>query len=281
MLNWDDLRIVAAVRDEGTYAGAGARLKIDETTVARRVARLERALGIRLLEAADSVRRPTAQGERILAHVQEISGQVAQIARVGEGRPQLTGRFRIASTSAVAEDVIAPHVATFLARHPGLTLQFLTSSENVMFSRWPADFAIRLRKPEKGNFAISKLATVRLYFIEPVEPADDSPLVCAYPPELDHTPEMQFLAARGLREGARLVTDNVRVIRTLLLGGRAVGLLPAHACAGLAADRRLRMTPLPRGREAWLLVQPHLKQDRAARAVIDWIRSCYRAPLPA
>ena len=52
-------------------------------------------------------------------------------------------------------------------RIPGLTLQFLTSSENVKFSRWEADLAIRLRKPDKGDFAISKLADVRLYFIEP------------------------------------------------------------------------------------------------------------------
>ncbi|MGG6498053.1 UNVERIFIED_CONTAM: substrate-binding domain-containing protein, partial [Bacteroidetes bacterium 56_B9] len=63
--------------------------------------------------------------------------------------------------------------------------------------------------------------------------------------------------------------------RNLLLGGRAVGILPSHACEDFAADRRLRLTQLPRGREAWLLVQPHLKQDRAARAVIGFIRACF------
>jgi len=275
MLNWDDLRIIAAVRDEGTYAGASARLKIDETTVARRLARLERALGIRLIEAADGLRRPTAQCEQILAHVQQIAGHVAQIRRVGEGRPDLTGRFRIATTSAIAEDLLAPHLDAFLARNPGLTLQLLISSENVKFSRWQADLAIRLRKPDRGDFAISKLATIRLYLVEPAAGYDADVLVCSYPGELDHTPEMEFLAARGLRQRSRLVTDNVRVIRSLLLGGRAVGILPGHACEQLAADRRLRLTPLPRGREAWLLVQPHLKQDRAIRAVIGFIRDCF------
>ena len=38
-MNWDDLRIVAAIRDEGTFAGASARLRIDETTVGRRLSR--------------------------------------------------------------------------------------------------------------------------------------------------------------------------------------------------------------------------------------------------
>ena len=65
-MNWDDLRIVAAIRDEGTFAGASARLRIDETTVGRRLRRIEKTLGVRLFEAADGLRKPTAQCERVL-----------------------------------------------------------------------------------------------------------------------------------------------------------------------------------------------------------------------
>src|SRR6185369_9963752 len=35
VMNWDDLRIIAAVREEGTYAGASSRLRMDVTTVGR------------------------------------------------------------------------------------------------------------------------------------------------------------------------------------------------------------------------------------------------------
>src|SRR5258707_6727753 len=156
-MNWDDLRIVAAVRDEGTYAGASARLRIDETTVGRRLARIERALGLRLFEAVDGLRKPTRQCETVLAHVQAMAGHVAAIGKVGDSLPGLTGRFRIASTNAVAEELLAPRAGDFLSRHPGLSLQFLTSSENVKFSRWEADLAIRLRKPDKGDFTIQSL----------------------------------------------------------------------------------------------------------------------------
>src|SRR5690242_15046340 len=110
-MNWDDLRIIAAVRDEGTYAGASARLRIDETTVGRRLARIERTLGVRLFEAADGLRKPTAPCERVLAHVAAMAGHVAEIARVGESLPGLTGRFRIAATNAVAEEVLSPRAA--------------------------------------------------------------------------------------------------------------------------------------------------------------------------
>lgn len=275
-MNWDDLRVIAAVRDEGTYAGASARLRMDETTVARRLARVQRTLGLRLFEAVDGMRKPTQHCEMVLAHVAAMSRHAAEIDKVGETIPGPVGRFRIASTSVVAEEILSPRAGRLLGENPGLTVQFLTSNENVNFSRWEADLAIRLRKPERGDFAISKLSAIVLYFIEPAAAADAAPIVCTYPKDLDLTPEYRFLEASGLRERARCITDNLRIIRNLVRTHRAVGVLPEYLCGDLLADRRLRATPLPRRRDAWLLVQNHLKRDPAARIVIDWIRDCFQ-----
>ena len=274
-MNWDDLRIVSAIRDEGTYAGASARLRIDETTVGRRLARLERILGQRLFEAVDGVRKPTPQCEAVLAHVEAMARHAAEINKVGEGLPTLTGRFRIASTNAVAEEILSPRAGQFLARNPGMTLQFLTSADNVKFSRWEADMAIRLGKPDKGDFTISKLAEMQLFLVEPVTEPGSGPVICGYTEILDGIPESQYLKAKGLKDRARCVTDNGRVIRGLVQSHQAVGILPEYLCEGLLADRRLRLTPLPRRRDVWLLLQGHLKRDPAARIVIDWIRQCF------
>ncbi|WOH79217.1 LysR family transcriptional regulator [Bradyrhizobium sp. BEA-2-5] len=273
-MNWDDLRIIAAVRDEGTYAGASARLRIDETTVGRRLARIERALGLRLFEAVDGVRKPTRQCDMVLAHIEAMAARAEEIGRIGESLPGPVGRLRIASTSAIAEEVLAPRASEFLRAHPGLTLQFLTSSDNVKFSRWEADLAIRLRKPDKGDFAISKLAEVRSYFFEPATTTAGEAMLCAYPDELGGIPEMQFLRAKRLR--ARCVTDNVRVIRTMIQSHQAIGVLPEHSCGPLLADRSLRATLLPRRRDVWLLVQNHLKRDPATRVTIEWLRACFQ-----
>ncbi|MBR0896124.1 LysR family transcriptional regulator [Bradyrhizobium tropiciagri] len=273
-MNWDDLRIIAAVRDEGTYAGASARLRIDETTVGRRLARIERALGLRLFEAADGVRKPTRQCDVVLAHIQAMAEHAEEIGRIGESLPGPVGRLRIASTNAIAEEVLAPRTSALLRANPGLTLQFLTSSDNVKFSRWEADLAIRLRKPDKGDFAISKLAEVRLYFFEPAAAATGEAVTCAYPDELGAIPEMQFLRAKRLR--ARCVTDNVRIIHRLIQSHHAVGVLPEHSCVDLLTDRRLRATLLPKRRDVWLLVQSHLKRDVATRVTIDWLRGCFQ-----
>ena len=274
-MNWDDLRIIAAVRDAGSYAGASRRLRIDETTVGRRLLRLERALGAKLFEAVDGVRSPTAQCDMVLSHVETMAGHVAEIEKIGVSSAGIAGRFRVASTNAVAEEILAPRAAALLAAHPRLALQFLTSSENVKFSRWQADFAVRLRKPDKGDFTISKLGELRLYLFEPAVEIGAQPVICAYPDELGSIPETLALKARGMQERARLVTNSVRVIRTLIATHQAAGILPDCVSAELLADRHLRATALPRRRDVWLLVQNHLRRDPAARVVIDWLRGCF------
>ncbi|MGY3035037.1 DNA-binding transcriptional LysR family regulator [Bradyrhizobium sp. USDA 4354] len=274
-MNWDDLRIIAAVRDEGTYAGASARLRIDETTVGRRLARIRRDLGVPLFDAVDGLRRPTRHCEAVLEHVGAMAAHAAAIDRIKESQPGPVGRLRIASTNAVAEELLAPHASSFLRDHPGLMLQFLTASGNVKFSRWQADLAIRLRKPEKGDFTISKLGEVRLYFFEPVDRSNGEPIACVYPDELDAIPEAQFLRAKRLKN-VRCVTDNVRIISTMIRSYQVVGVLPEHSCGPLLADRNLRATLLPKRRDVWLLVQNHLKRDPATRVTIDWVRTCFQ-----
>ncbi|WP_375304645.1 LysR family transcriptional regulator [Bradyrhizobium sp. A11] len=274
-MNWDDLRIIAAVRDEGTYAGASARLRIDETTVGRRLARIQRDLGVPLFDAVDGLRRPTRHCETVLEHVGAMAAHAAAIDRIKESQVGPVGRLRIASTNAVAEELLAPRASSFLRDHPGLTLQFLTSSGNVKFSRWQADLAIRLRKPEKGDFTISKLGDVRLYFFEPADRSGGEPIACVYPDELDSIPEAQFLRAKRLTN-VRCITDNVRIIRTMIQSHQAVGVLPEHSCTALLADRGLRATLLSKRRDVWLLVQNHLKRDAATRVTIDWVRHCFK-----
>jgi DNA-binding transcriptional LysR family regulator len=274
-MNWDDLRIIAAVRDEGTYAGASARLRIDETTVGRRLARIQRDLGVPLFDAVDGLRRPTRHCEAVLEHVGAMAAHVAAIDRIKESQAGPVGRLRIASTNAIAEELLAPQASVFLRDHPGLTLEFLTASGNVKFSRWEADLAIRLRKPEKGDFTISKLGEVGLYFFEPADRSGGEPVTCVYPDELDAIPEAQFLRAKRL-QNMRCVTDNVRIIKALIQSHQAAGVLPEHSCGDLLADRSLHATLLPRGRDVWLLVQNHLKRDPATRLTIAWVRHCFR-----
>src|SRR5262245_17948623 len=72
-MNWDDLRILAAVQECGTYAAASKALKLDETTVGRRLSRLETSLGLKLLDAVDGRRCPTQAAQGLLRHLEAMT----------------------------------------------------------------------------------------------------------------------------------------------------------------------------------------------------------------
>lgn len=273
-MNWDDLKVARAVHKAGSFAAAGARLRINETTVSRRLARLERDLGVTLFEAVDGVRRPTTACEELVALAETMADNADRIANIGAADAARTDCRRIAATDSVATEVLAPNTAAFLAQHPSLALEFLASTENVNFSRWEADLAIRLHKPKKGDFVISKLADLKFFLFEPAEGGD---FIYAYPEELDLTPESQFLMKCGLHQRARCTTKNLLVAKALIRSRRCCGVLPSFMCAELVGDPAFRVSKLPVTRGVWLLVQNHLRHDAPTREVIDWIRECFAA----
>jgi len=172
--------------------------------------------------------------------------------------------------------VLAPRAPTFLRTRPGLALDFMASTENVDFSRWEADLAIRLKEPEKGDFIKSKLGSFDLFLFSPASAKDDqTPLPCAYPEDLDLTPESRYLEEIGLQDHARLRTKNLNVMKQFIQSGLCQGILPGYMCADLMNDVSLTSTRLPEPREAWLLIQHRLKDDPLTRQVIDWIRECF------
>lgn len=272
-MNWDDLRIIAAVERKGTYAKAGAALQIDETTVARRLARIQEALGITLFDAVDGVRRPTAHCLAVLDHIDDMSRAAAKIDAIGAHAVNPFGTVRITSTASIAEEILAPDLGRLLGANPGLSIELETSNENLNFSQWEADLAIRLGKPDKGAFVVRKLGDLRFCLFSPAMPGDQDParLVCAYPADLDGTPEMKALDALNLTGAKRLRTSNLSIIRAILRSGTGSGVLPHYCAADLHGDADLRVMPLEASREVWLLIQPHLKTQPAARLTIDWI----------
>ncbi len=271
-MNWDDLRIIAAVRNKGTYAKAGAELRIDETTVARRLARIQKTLGVTLFDAIDGMRKPTPQCEAVLAHIDDMAGAANKITTIGRNSESPAGNIRLTSTASIAEEILAPTLGSFLLANPGLSLELDTSNQNLNFSQWEADLAIRLGKPSKGAFSIRKIADLKFYLFQPKAAGMDlDGLVCAYPEELNETPEMAELNAKGFSQRQRLKTSNIRLIRSVIQSRAGTGVLPQHLATDLLQDEQLTATALKARREVFLLIQPHLKNDRATRLVVDWI----------
>ena len=66
-LSWDEFRLVKAIADSRSLAGAAELLGLNHSTVFRRLAALETTIGARLFERSRSGYQPTAAGDEMIA----------------------------------------------------------------------------------------------------------------------------------------------------------------------------------------------------------------------
>jgi LysR family transcriptional regulator for bpeEF and oprC len=135
---------VAVVRT-GSFVRAAASLNLSTSAVSRAVARLEAALGVRLLQRTTRTVALTDEGrayhmrcEGLLDAFQEASESV----RVDRSR--LTGRLRVEASSAFGRIVLLPALRSLLDAHPDLTLQIGLSDRVVDLVEEGVDVAVRI-----------------------------------------------------------------------------------------------------------------------------------------
>src|SRR5205085_9568565 len=70
--DWNDLKSFLAVARSGRLTAAAARLGLDHSTLSRRLAGLEHALGAKLFDRSPSGYTPTDEGRRLLASAEAM-----------------------------------------------------------------------------------------------------------------------------------------------------------------------------------------------------------------
>ncbi len=276
-MNWDDFRIISAVYRTGSFVRAARALHIDETTVGRRVARIEAGLEVPLFEPADGMRRPTAACLAILRPLHEMEAAADSICRTLKQQDYSDRVFRISTIAAIAEHWLAPNLPALFDDMPELSLSIDSSDDNVDMSRWEADFALRLGRPKRGAFLMRRIGKIGFSLVRPSGMAPEAEIFAAYPQELANTPEMLGLFSTCPGRTIRLETSNLSVIRTMLASGQGTGVLPDLMVRDLGRLDSVHVTPLPISRDIWLLSQPHLRNDPLARKLSEWCAELFSA----
>lgn len=144
-MEWSDLRYVLAIARGGGLGGAARELKVDPSSVYRRLERLEATLGVRLFERRRTGYRLTSAGERLSDAAAGIESAVVAAERQVQGADlKATGTVRISTSEALALYFLPALLAEFHREHPDITLEVVVTNQPADLTRRDADIAIRV-----------------------------------------------------------------------------------------------------------------------------------------
>ncbi len=117
------MQVFQRVVEEGSFAGAARALDLSPAVVTRLVADLEHSLGTRLLHRTTRKLSLTEAGNEYGARLHGILQDIQEAEQAAAAHSQaLQGTVRVVSTPTMASYFIAPSIALWRERHPGLLL---------------------------------------------------------------------------------------------------------------------------------------------------------------
>lgn len=145
MQDLNELASFAAVARHGGFAAAARALKVPKSKLSRHVAALEARLGLRLIERSTRRFAVTDLGSEYLGHCEAMLAEAEAASEVvARGRGEPRGRVRISMPLGMSA-ALARHLPDFLARHPKIELQIVTTNRRVDLLAERIDIAIRVR----------------------------------------------------------------------------------------------------------------------------------------
>jgi len=143
-LEFADLQAFFVVAETGSFTRAAHRLEAAKSIVSRRVARLEQALSVSLLQRTSSGAVLTEEGhiyyEQACAAMQQLDRAAESVS--GAVR-DISGRIRVTIPIYFGVNYLAPLFAEFMELHPGIELDINISDEKVDIVREGFDIAVR------------------------------------------------------------------------------------------------------------------------------------------
>lgn len=272
-LDWEGLKTFAMVCRGGTMSAAARELGVNQTTVARRLQRLEERLGYPLLRRDQQTLRATTRAEPLLQTARAMEDQLAVTlirAQDGQSRHDVSGVVRVTGVDGLLEHAMAPKIHSFQAYYPRLRLDLIGGNRNLSVAQREADIALRLARPASGVFHVRRLGDLAygIYATDAVTDPHLAPWIDLDEEFIDK-PEQQWLASYSpdRRTVARANRAGIMAQLTLAAGGCCM--IPR--CIGDRVPGLVRLDVTPAGRELWLLIHQDMAHLSRVRVVADWL----------
>jgi len=288
-MDWDGLQVFLAVARSGRVSAAARRLGVEHTTVARRIAALEKTLGVSLFYRTSRGYLLTPEGQNVVstAEAMERAALVVE-ARARETSGPPAGRVRVAMPPEYGSHWLAPKLAAFRALYPQIQLHILVGTRQRDLSRGEAELAIQPPRPTQTGMIAVRIgrAAVALYASRHLIGSKRVRIR-----KLDDVGEWQLLTYTPLFQ----ILQNAKWFQPFLASGSIALqsnsthalLAAARAGAGIATlprfvarehDDLISLSADVASHDLLLITHPEVRRDPKVRATADFLKQLAAEP---
>jgi DNA-binding transcriptional LysR family regulator len=287
-MDWDNARIFLALCRVGTLRGAAEQLGIDQATVGRRLAAMEKSLGARLFLRTPAGYVATPAGELAASAAERMEQGAEQLLRQMQGIDErLCGVVRLAATDTAASTFLIPALQKLRAQHPGIRIVMTTSTQITNLTRREADLAVRTLRPDNPDLIARHLKRLHTglyasknYLEKHGLPEPGTALkghdVVIYQRAVSTYQAESICGESHANANIVMEVSTGLVLVECVAAGMGIGELPVHVSDGRPDLVRIwpeRSQPY----EMWLVLHSDLNRTARVRAVADAIIAAYEA----
>ena len=125
----EQLEYIAAVTQHGSLRRASEKLHISQPALSEGVTKLERELGVTLLDRRRSGARISRHGRELLPNIVEVLGAVDRLKRAAGDQRTSTRLVRLGTVNAATSTLLVPAVRAFNQSHPGTTVEIVNTQQ--------------------------------------------------------------------------------------------------------------------------------------------------------
>ncbi|HRE45138.1 MAG TPA: LysR family transcriptional regulator [Terricaulis sp.] len=288
-LDWDDVRIFAAVAEAGSVSKAALQLKVTTGMVSRRIEALEARLDVKLFVRTAMGVELTVAGEEVLDYALSMQRFASVIEDTVRGRDRKAeGAVRLSVPDGLASYWLAPRLAAFQRENPNIQVLLDCGlwAADILGAR--PDLSITADKSAARPEDIAKpLARLHYLFAAAQSYIDlygaPSSLVdvAENHRKLHHVAQVHQRESWTKRASAiealsvnALETNSSAVLMATLLGGGGVATIPSygfHLFPQLALIEGAQSFPI----DLWLVVHHESRHAARVQKVLSWLERCF------
>jgi len=272
MYDWGDLKVFIAVARAGSTLAAARDLGVNQTTVARRIAALEDALGARLFDRHQDGYRLSECGRQILAQAERVEVEAETLGHlVAQRRRDLSGVLRVTTPEIFANFWLTPWLAAFMDQYPEIQVEVVATDQRLDLVRGEADIAVRAgAMPTDPGLVVRRLSDyhwtlccgrsyAEKYGVPSSADALNDHFVIGSDGPLSRLAPHAWLAQNAPRAKRRSTCSSVANMIAAVKAGHGVGFLPNTVL--MVETDLVECFPLPGCKYSFYIVMPEAMKD--------------------